>query len=88
MSKVTTIDIGNKVNCDCCNANYTDSEAQGGLLFNGKAICPACAPDWEEGAARHGETQYITARAAEGQSFRAFVLGIRNGNNTIRIEEL
>ena len=88
MSKTTIIDFGNNVICDSCGEDYTESEAQGGILFNSKAICPKCQADWEEGANRYNETKYITSRAAEGQSFRAFVLSLRNGNNTIKITEL
>lgn len=88
MSKETIIDIGNSVICDSCGEDYTNSEAQGGILFNRKAICPKCTPDWEEGAAKYGESKYITSRARPDQSFRSFVLDLRNGDNFIRITEL
>jgi len=86
--KTTIIDIGNAVRCDSCNEDYTNSEKEGGFIFNRKAICPQCAKDWEEGAKKYGETKYITSRCAAGQSFKAFVLAERDGDNTITIQEL
>ena len=35
----TIIDIGETVLCDLCNADYTDSEAEGGILiFKGEVF--------------------------------------------------
>jgi hypothetical protein len=39
----TIIDIGEMVLCDLCNADYTDSEAEGGVLMGTYSICPTCA---------------------------------------------
>ena len=41
---ITIIDIGEMVLCDLCNADYTDSEDEGGILMGTYAICPTCAP--------------------------------------------
>jgi len=73
----TKIDVGDRVICDDCNEDYSNSEASGGLLFSSKAYCPKCAPRLEADAVKFGETKYIKARCAEGQSFRDFVLSIR-----------
>jgi hypothetical protein len=37
---LTIIDIGDTVLCDLCNADYTDSEAEGGILMGTYSICP------------------------------------------------
>ena len=52
----TIIDIGETVLCDLCNADYTDSEAEGGILVGTYAICPTCAPGIIRDAERTGET--------------------------------
>ena len=43
-SSYTIIDIGETVLCDLCNADYTDSEDEGGILMGTYSICPTCAP--------------------------------------------
>jgi hypothetical protein len=35
---ITIIDIGEMVLCDLCNADYTDSEAEGGILMGTYSI--------------------------------------------------
>ncbi len=37
-----SIDIGNTVVCDFCNADYTESKESGGLIAGGYAVCPKC----------------------------------------------
>lgn len=79
------MDIGNTVKCDACNEDYTDSDAQGGMLFVSKAICPKCTPRWVNDAKAYGESHHIRAEAAPWESFRDFVLRIRGGNNKVRV---
>jgi len=74
---VITIDPGDDVNCDLCNEDYTNSDAKGGFLFLSKAVCPKCAPEFEESAKKYNEQKYIRKRAREGESFRDFVYRIR-----------
>ena len=50
-----SVDIGNIVVCDSCSEDYTDSDAEGGMLFDTKAICPACIQRWRDGAEEFGE---------------------------------
>jgi hypothetical protein len=51
----TIIDIGEMVLCDLCNADYTDSEDEGGILMGTYSICPTCAPGIIRDAERTGE---------------------------------
>ena len=71
------IDPGPHVNCDLCNEEYMDSDEKGGFLFVSNAVCPKCAPQFEEGIKKHGEEHYIRARPREDESFRDFVYRIR-----------
>ena len=78
-------DIGETVVCDLCNKDYTNSEAQGGLLFVSKGVCPDCIPRLVADAEKYGETEFIRERARPGETFKAFCLRMRGGNNTIVI---
>jgi hypothetical protein len=78
------IDIGETVVCDLCNADYSESDQQGGLLCSSWAICPKCAPDFRETAKKCNEEDTIT-ECPSGLSFRDWVLSLRGGNNTIEI---
>ena len=82
------VDIKDWVVCDDCATDYTESDAEGGMLFQSKAICPACTPKWEAGAKRYGEERFIRARAEPGERFRDFTLRMRGGNNTVRVGPL
>jgi hypothetical protein len=86
--KTQVIDVGNTVFCDLCNKDYTDSDDEGGFLFQSKAVCPKCAPDFEKNVRKHGEEEYIKAYCPDGLSFREFVLHIRRDNNQIKITTL
>jgi len=80
-----TIDIGNTVICDICNKDYTESDESGGFIFGSKAYCPECNDRGMRKIISYKEEHFIQAICSEGQSFRAFVLEARGGNNTIRI---
>ena len=80
-----SVDIGNIVVCDSCSEDYTDSDAEGGMLFDTKAICPACIQRWRDGAEEFGELAHIRAEASPGEKFREFVLRMRGGDNTITV---
>ena len=81
----TVHDIGDTVVCDICNVDYTDSGAVGGFLLQSKGICPGCAPRMDADLKKYGEEQYVRARANEGETFRAFILRMRGGDNTVTI---
>lgn len=83
--KEFTIDIGNRVICDFCDTDYTDRNDLGGVLFESKAVCPECVPGLLESCAKYNEERFIRDRAGDGESFRDFVLRIRNGNNLISV---
>ncbi len=79
------VDVGPLVVCDGCSEDFSNSDAEGGMLFQSKALCPKCASKWEEGAKKYGAEHFIRARAEPGESFKAFTLRMRGGNNTIRV---
>lgn len=66
--------------CDWCGEDYTNSDAVGGLTFGSKACCPVCVPKVEALAKQHNEEQYIGQRAAEGQTFKDFVVHTLRGD--------
>lgn len=80
------IDIGEEVYCDNCNEDYSESEESGGILFQSKAICPKCAPSWLDRINFYGEGMYLNGRCPDDMSFKDWVLGLRGGNNTIKIQ--
>jgi len=79
------LDIGDRVRCDDCNKDFSDSEEVGGVLFGSKGYCPDCAPKLLELARKYNEENYIRARAHPGESFRDFILRIRGGNNLVTV---
>lgn len=82
---IQKIDVGNYVECDFCSKQYTGKPDVGGLLFGSKGACPECAPRLEQDAEKYGETEHIKARCPEGMSFAAWIVWLRDGNNTITI---
>ncbi len=79
-------DIGNKVLCDLCSKDYTNSDEQGGFLFMSKGVCPDCVPRFLASVKKYGEEKYIRATCPEGMSFREFSLKIRGGDNRVIIQ--
>ena len=70
--------------CDFCNEDYSNSDKLGGFLFGSKAVCPKCAPRIRANAEKYNEEKYITKVCKPKQSFRSFVLAIRDGDNSIK----
>jgi hypothetical protein len=85
--KMTKIDIGSCVYCDFCNVDYAGKSDTGGVLFQGKAVCPQCVPKLEADVRCYGEEHFIRARCPDGKSFAEWVLWLRGGDNTITIYE-
>jgi hypothetical protein len=83
----TPIDMGDVVVCDLCNADWRGKPDSGGLIFQSKAVCPACAPQFMVGVTKHREQAYIRATCPDGVSFQQFVLDYRarHGGNTITV---
>ena len=80
------IDVSDRALCDDCDSLFTAASPEaGGILFQSKAICPACAPKWEKSAADYGEEHFIRDRARAGETFFDAVMRRRNGNNTVTI---
>lgn len=67
--------------CDLCNADFTRSNAKGGIVCAGTGICPGCAPAFLERVKRFHEEDTITDRATEDETFFAFIMRIRMGQN-------
>ena len=70
---VETLHPGRLVFCDGCGDDYTDSPATGGILFQSKALCPTCAPKWEQGAKHHGEERLIRGHCPNGMTYADWV---------------
>ena len=86
MEIVKVIEIGNTVICDLCNKDYSESLDVGGFLFGSNAYCPVCAEENLPIIKKYKEENFIKAFCPKNQSFRDFVLDLRNGRNTIEIK--
>jgi hypothetical protein len=81
-------DLGDHVECDLCSKDFTDSDAVGGFLFSGNGVCPECSKVCLEDIEKYHEEKYIRAVADPDETFRDFILRVRNGNNLVTIIEL
>ena len=81
--EIIRLDPGDTVLCDLCNADYTESEEKGGMLFGGKAVCPQCLPEFMKGVRKFEEEEFIADSAREDETFRDFVYRIRHGEDQI-----
>lgn len=68
------VEMGDRVVCDYCNEDFTNSKLQGGFLFGSYATCPNCAPRALRDAKKYGELNRITKTCPEGMTFKEFVL--------------
>lgn len=71
---VLHVDMENRVVCDYCNDDFTNSDECGGFLFGSYATCPKCAPRILKDATKYDELNRITKTCPDGMSFREFVL--------------
>lgn len=85
MLKCQTIEIGDHVVCDLCNADWTGKPDRGGFLFGSKAVGPCCEASFRETVRKHDEEWYIKAECPPDMSFAEWCIELRGGNNTIRI---
>lgn len=81
----TVFDLGEHVVCDFCNKDYSSSDARGGLLFGSYSTCPECVPKIEASAKANNELHIIKEYARPDETFKAFSLRLRGGNNTVVI---
>jgi hypothetical protein len=77
-------DLGECVQCDACGKLATP-DMVGGLLFGSNACCPSCAERMMADIEKFGEERYIKSKAREGETFQAFCLRMRGGDNSIVI---
>lgn len=75
-------DIGETVLCDDCDADYTESERQGGMIFCGSAYCPDCAAEMRGLARANGEQDEVI-ECPSGVSFADFVRQSRQTSKVI-----
>lgn len=76
------VDVGDYVVCDYCDKDYTDSDAEGGLIFTGSAVCPACEPKTRNTIRKYKEERFIRATCPKGQSFADFVRAYRRADDS------
>jgi hypothetical protein len=74
--EVVHLDVGNRVICDSCNEEYTNSAEEGGVLFNRTAFCPKCTPRIVASAIKCHEERFLQYPIAH-ETFRDFILRIR-----------
>jgi hypothetical protein len=86
--KVEIFDIGEHVECDLCSKNFTNSDAIGGFLFESKGVCPDCSEKFLKSVKEYGEEQYIKEYAKPDETFKDFILRIRDGNNMVTFTTL
>lgn len=77
--------LGDIVLCDMCNADYTNSDAEGGFIFAGKAVCPICAPSMMHSIVQEREEASIQCLPYDGEAFAAMVRSWRGGPAYISI---
>jgi hypothetical protein len=86
--KITIEDIGEHVECDICSKDFTYSDAVGGFLFSDKGVCPDCSDSFMASVKKYHEEEYIRQVAKPNETFRDFILRIREGNNLVTVIEL
>ena len=59
---INASDIGRTVICDFCNEDFTNSDALGGFIFQSKAVCPNCEPEFMKRVVKYHEEKFIRAR--------------------------
>ena len=82
------VDIGNIVVCDLCGEDFTLSDKKGGIVFQSSAYCPDCTRGIMPTIILYNEKHFIIATANPDETFKDFVLRIRNGNNTIQVKNV
>lgn len=85
---IKKINIGNKVLCDMCNKDYTNSDESGGFLFESKAVCPKCEPDFRKTVKKYNEEMYIKGECPKETSFKDWVINDLRGGKEGTIEIL
>jgi hypothetical protein len=71
------LEVGDQVNCDWCNHDYTASDLSGGFLFGNYAVCPECAVVKMESIKALNEENHIGERCPHDLSFADWVRKLR-----------
>jgi len=69
--------LGDTILCDLCNADYTDSDETGGMLFGSYGVCPKCMPTFMEGVNKYEEHHAIKSLCPPDMSHRDFIYAAR-----------
>lgn len=75
--RVILVEQDSEVRCDFCDADFTDSEESGGVLFQSKAVCPRCVPKLMRDVVKWGEERFLCGECPEGVPFAVWVRAIR-----------
>lgn len=62
-------EVGDEVQCDVCNKDWTNSDVSGGFMFGSYAYCPECAVSHMPSIRGYGEESHIRERCPPGLSF-------------------
>lgn len=73
---VHTLEPGNVVLCDDCCKDFTESDQEGGMLFQSKAIGPCCASKWRTRARNYDEQRFIRGQCPPDMTFANWVRDI------------
>ena len=77
---VIVFDGGDFVICDMCGKDWTNSNVQGGFLFQSKAVCPDCQPKLMINIEKYNEQEFIKSICPKNQSFYDYVMSMRQRN--------
>jgi hypothetical protein len=83
-------EVGDQVNCDCCNKDWTDSTVSGGFMFDSYAYCPECAVSHIARIRSYNEENHIKERCPTNLSFADWIRRMRwsTGNDKVIISTL
>jgi hypothetical protein len=79
--------VTERVLCDVCRQDWTESPESGGFVFVGELYCPHCAADGLAAIVAFGEESAISSRCPAGQSFAAFARAHRARGTVVQLVE-
>lgn len=80
--EVIRVEMGNRVICDICDKEWTDSPVSGGYLFGSYGVCPDCAVgDFNKGVERHKEQGFIKAWCPQNMSHADWIRDVIRGGS-------
>lgn len=75
--KVFRLDMGDKVICDNCNADVSNSPKSGGFIIGSRGWCPECESESRALLRKYGEEHLITAVCPADMSHADWIRSIR-----------